>query len=214
MNPEYFILRIPVILLALTIHECAHGFVAWRLGDSTAHDAGRLTLNPLAHLDPFGAIMLLFGPFGWAKPVPVNGYNFTNPKRGVLLVSLAGPASNILCALVFGYALRLLGAFAPQVIAYPYLADFLRLSILINIGIAFFNLIPVPPLDGSNILAGLLPNKWLPGYFKNMKYVPTIFMILLLAEWGLHIRIFSAIIEPVFQPFQKFWFFVIFGNPL
>jgi Zn-dependent protease len=212
MTPEYFILRVPVILIALTIHECAHGYVAWRMGDPTARDAGRLTLNPLAHLDPFGAIMLLFGPFGWAKPVPVNGFNFRNPKKGVLFVSLAGPASNILLAIALGYALRGLASFAPNSLAIPYLTDFFRLSILINIGIAFFNLIPIPPLDGSNILAGLLPNHLIPAYLNKIRYLPMIFMILLLAEWGLHIPIFSAIMNPLFTPFQKFWYWVIFWN--
>lgn len=111
MNPELFILRIPAILFALTIHEFAHGWVALRFGDTTAQDQGRLTLNPFAHLDFFGTAMLLFGPFGWAKPVPVNGYNFKEPKKGILFVSLAGPLSNIISAFLFGYLLRLMAHF-------------------------------------------------------------------------------------------------------
>jgi Zn-dependent protease len=210
MSTEYFILRIPAILIALTIHECAHGFIALRLGDTTARDAGRLTLNPIAHLDLFGTIMLLFGPFGWAKPVPVNGYNFANPKRDTLLVSLAGPLSNIITALVFGYSVRLLMKFEPDFMTNPYFVGFFTFCIGINIGIAFFNLIPVPPLDGSKILAGLLPNHLIPVFFEKMRYLPTVFMVLLIAEWGLHIKIFSAIIYPFYKPFAAFWYFLIF----
>jgi Zn-dependent protease len=211
MPPEYFILRIPAILIALTIHEYAHGLIALRLGDPTARDAGRLTLNPLSHLDIFGTAMLLLGPFGWAKPVPVNGYNFANPKRGTVLVSLAGPASNIALAILFGYLMRLL-MIVPGTgdFAHSNFSDFLQLCVAINIGIAFFNLLPVPPLDGSNILAGLLPNHLLPAYFNKMRYVPTIFMVLLMAEWGLHIRIFSVIMNPLYKPFAALWYFVIF----
>ena len=210
MSPDYFIIRIPAILIALTVHEYAHGYVAWRFGDPTARNAGRLTLNPLSHLDVFGTIMLLFGPFGWAKPVPVNDYNLANPKRDGLLVSLAGPASNILLALVFGYSLRLLMAFGPEFMMNIYCIGFLKLCVLINIGIAFFNLIPVPPLDGSHILAGLLPDHLIPSYYNKMRYIPMIFMGLLIAEWGLHIPVFSAIIYPFYKPFAAFWDFIIF----
>jgi len=182
MFDENFILRIPAILLALTLHECAHGLVALRFGDTTARDSGRLTLNPLAHLDIFGTIMLLVGPFGWAKPVPVNGYNFAHPKRDMVYVSLAGPVSNILSAIVSGYLLRAIDLFGPLSWHNPYLFGFFNLFIAINIGLAFFNLIPVPPLDGSNILAGLLPNRLIPAYFNRMRYLPMIFMIMLVAE--------------------------------
>jgi Zn-dependent protease len=210
MSIEMLVLRIPVILLALTIHEYAHGYIAWRLGDPTAKNAGRLTFNPIAHLDVFGTIMLMFGPFGWAKPVPVNGYNFSNPKRDALWVSLAGPASNIITAILFGYAYRILGALAPATLANPQVLMFFQLAILINIGIAFFNLIPVPPLDGSHILLGLLPNRLIPSYLNKMRFVPTIFLIMLVAEWMFHIPVFSSIMTPLFTPFKAFWYFVIF----
>jgi Zn-dependent protease len=194
------------LLIALTVHEFAHAYIAWRFGDPTARNAGRLTLNPLSHLDIFGTAMLFFGPFGWAKPVPVNPYYFTNPKRHGLLVSLAGPASNILLALVFGYAFR----FLPDSLLSPGLIFFFQLCIGINIGIAFFNLIPVPPLDGSHILAGLLPDRLIPSYYNKMRYLPMIFMGLLVAEWGLHIPLFSTIIYPFYKPFAAFWNFIIF----
>lgn len=209
MSPDLFVLRIPAILIALTLHEFAHGFVAYRLGDPTAHDAGRLTLNPFAHLDIFGTIMLLLGPFGWAKPVPVNGYNLKNPKRDLLFVSLAGPASNVILALVFGFALRILVESIPSLARNSHFVNFFQLCIMLNIGISFFNLIPIPPLDGSKILAGLLPNRLVPGYFDKMKYLPTVFMVLLLAEWGLHIPLFSAIMNPLYKPWAAFWYFVI-----
>jgi Zn-dependent protease len=212
MQPELLMLRIPAILLALTIHEYAHGYIAWRLGDPTARNAGRLTLNPIAHLDLFGTIMLLFGPFGWAKPVPVNGNYFSNPKRDSIWVSLAGPASNIILAIIIGYTYRVLVAFAPALMVNQSVVTLFQLCILINIGIAFFNLIPIPPLDGSHILLGLLPNHMIPSYLNQMRFMPTVFMVMLVAEWMLHIPIFSFIMDPIFNPFRAFWFFVIFWH--
>jgi Zn-dependent protease len=209
MSPDLFILRIPAILIALTIHEFCHGYVAYRLGDSTAHDAGRLTLNPFAHLDVFGTIMLLLGPFGWAKPVPVNGYNLKNPKRDLLLVSLAGPASNVVTALIFGFALRIIAEVVPTLANNSNFINFFNLVIMLNIGISFFNLIPIPPLDGSKIIAGLLPNEMIPGYFEKMKYLPTVFMVMLLAEWGLHIPVFSTIMNPLYKPYAAAIYFLI-----
>jgi Zn-dependent protease len=212
MNFELLILRVPAILIALTIHEFAHGWMALRLGDTTARDEGRLTLNPAAHLDLFGTIMLLFGPFGWAKPVPVNGYNFKKPKRDILLVSLAGPLSNVIMALIIGYTIRILGTFWPSLLLNGHTRDFLYLCFLLNIGISFFNLIPVPPLDGSKILLGLLPDSWIPGYIQKSRYLPMLFMVLLIAEWGLHLPIFSSIMNPIFNPYLKFFKFLIFGK--
>jgi Zn-dependent protease len=203
LSPEYLILRIPAILFALTIHECAHGWVAYRLGDRTAYDAGRITLNPFAHLDVLGSIMLLFGPFGWAKPVPVDPRYFQKPKQGILYVSAAGPLSNVALALLFGYTYRLTGLFFPSITIHSYLKDFLELSILINTGIAFFNLLPVPPLDGSKILLGILPDRMIPGYLQKSRYVPHIFMALLLLEWIAHVPIFSRLIYPLFIPFNN-----------
>lgn len=210
-NPVLFILRFPVILIALTFHEFAHGLMALKLGDTTARDEGRLTLNPISHLDIFGTVMLLFGPFGWAKPVPVNPRNFKNPKRDLLLVSLAGPVSNIILALLFGYSMRAIMSYYPSLLS-GNLNYFLQLSILINIGIAFFNMIPIPPLDGSKVLLGLLPNTWIPGYLNKSRYLPTIFMGLLLVEWGLHIPVFSTLLNPFYHPFNDFWQFIIFGK--
>ncbi len=146
------LLMLPALLIGLTLHEFAHALVASLLGDPTARKAGRLTLNPLKHLDPLGAIFLLFFHFGWAKPVPVNPFHFKGDRqRGMLLVSLAGPGTNLLLALVTAAVWRITGSVGnvlDSVIMYIF--D-------INVVLAVFNFIPVPPLDGSKILAGLLP---------------------------------------------------------
>ncbi len=207
---ELKLYRIPAILIALTIHELAHGWVALKLGDTTARDAGRLTLNPLSHLDLFGTLMLLFGPFGWAKPVPVNGYNLKNPKRDLLYISLAGPVSNIVLAILFGVLTHLTASFAPGLFNIPFVAFFLQLSVLINIGLAFFNLLPIPPLDGSKVAAGLLPNSYLRGYLNVSKHLPMVFIVLLVAEWAVPgISILSRVLNPLFIPFYYFWVRVI-----
>ena len=144
----------PAILFALTIHEYAHGWVADKLGDPTARYAGRLTLNPLSHLDPLGTMMLFLVHFGWAKPVPVDPGFFKNPKRDMMWVALAGPAANILSALVLGWTVRLLVGIGVHVGIFLVI---LQYGVMINIVLAVFNLIPIPPLDGSKILMSLLP---------------------------------------------------------
>ncbi len=146
-------------LLCITLHELSHGFVAYKLGDTTAKDAGRLTLNPLKHLDPMGLLMMVVFHVGWAKPVPVNMYRFQNPKRGMALTALAGPMCNVLITVGF---LALYGAlFLPlrQSAAGDYLLQMILLTARISLGLAIFNLLPVPPLDGSKILLSLLPDE-------------------------------------------------------
>ena len=206
---ENIILRIPAILLALTIHEYAHGWVAYRLGDRTAYDAGRLTLNPIAHLDPIGTLLLLRFNFGWAKPVPVNPHLFINPKKGILYVSAAGPLSNILLALIFGFTFRFIIEF-HFIPPYPYLIEFLRLGLAINIGIAFFNLLPIPPLDGSKIVLGFLPDAWVPGYLQKTRYFPIFFIGLILIDTIMQTDYFSRFFTPFFDPFGKLIYFLIF----
>ncbi len=152
------------ILMAVTFHEVAHGWVAYRLGDPTAKDAGRLTLNPIKHLDLLGTIVFLVTRMiGWAKPVPVNPFNFRDPKKGMAWVAVAGPAMNILLAVFFTLMLKLLfmipisrGSTLLISILTP-VALMCKIGIIINVGFAVFNIIPVPPLDGSKILEGLLP---------------------------------------------------------
>ncbi|MBM3332505.1 site-2 protease family protein [candidate division WOR-3 bacterium] len=147
------ILSAPAILFGLTIHEFSHGWAAWKLGDPTAKMMGRLTLNPIKHLDPIGTIALFLFRFGWAKPVPIDPRNFRHPTRDMAISSLAGPAANLLTAGVSGIILRVLdlfhvGGFASILTGY---------FVLFNLILCFFNLIPIPPLDGSRLLYHLLP---------------------------------------------------------
>jgi Zn-dependent protease len=208
---EQKLLSIPAILIALTVHEYAHGYVALLRGDLTAKRAGRLTFNPIGHLDLFGTLMLFFGPFGWAKPVPVNSANLKNPKKDLILVSFAGPLSNILLALVGGIVFRfVIFPLIPTLSFGNYLDLFFKLFFQINLGIAFFNLIPVPPLDGSNILMGFLPQDKIVPYLRMMRHVPMILLILIGIEWAFKIPTISLILYPLFVPFLSFFHYLIY----
>ena len=209
---QYLLIRIPVILIALTVHEYAHGYVAWLKGDNTAKQAGRLTFNPIAHLDIFGTLMLFMGPFGWAKPVPVNPMNLDNPKKDMIYVGAAGPLSNIALAIVFGLIFRFLRSSGAIISYSSFFLIFLQFSIIINIGLSFFNLIPIPPLDGSNILMGLLPTEKIGPYLKFIQHAPKILLGLLVAEWMFHIPLFSTLINPFWTPYLNFWQFIILGG--
>ena len=149
-----FILPFFGLILAITIHEFAHALVADRLGDPTPRAAGRLTLNPLSHLDPLGTIMIFIARFGWGKPVPIDPYNFSSPRRDEILVALAGPASNIFFGIVLGIFYQITGIYHPVI----------QIIAVTNFYLAFFNLLPLPPLDGSKIFLNLLPietaQKW------------------------------------------------------
>jgi len=171
------VLSVGAVLLALTLHEFAHGFVAYKLGDNTAHLMGRLSLNPLKHLDPFGAICMVFFHFGWARPVPINPRNFNHPRRDFALCALAGPLTNIILAFFSAFFYLLfkvsyielanIDSLPFFVNACYYLALFFSLLHQINIGLGIFNLLPIPPFDGSRILYSVLPPK---AYFGVMKY--------------------------------------------
>ncbi len=163
MNYGFFIILVPVILFSLTVHEYAHAFVAYRLGDDTAKRQGRLSLNPLVHLDLLGTLLLFIVHFGWAKPVPVDPRNFKNPKKDMLLVALAGPVSNILTAIAAAVVLKAVFenfAFGgiPPGSGVDVVVRMLVWFIYIGIVLAVFNMIPIPPLDGSRVLYGLLPD--------------------------------------------------------
>ena len=155
---QQLIIQAPPLLFALTVHEFAHGYVAWRLGDPTAKNVGRLTLNPLKHLDPLGVLAFIIMKIGWAKPVPVDPRYFRHPQRDMLLVALAGPGSNVILAVASAALAHLLVAlhFLPFFFLQPLVA-MLAASVWINIMLAVFNCIPIPPLDGSKVLMGLLP---------------------------------------------------------
>ena len=206
------LLRAPGILIGITIHEYAHGLVAMWRGDPTARQAGRLSLNPLAHLDLLGTMMLIFGPFGWAKPVPVNYYNLNRPKHDMILVSIAGPVSNIVCAGAIGFMIRFWNPSLLDFSTGQYIFLILKIAFQINIGLSFFNLLPVPPLDGSNILMGFLPQSRISGYLQFMRHVPMIFLVCIFLEWALHIPIISWILNPLFIPYYSFWQFIFSGG--
>jgi len=175
-NLQGLVISLPAILLALSIHEFAHGYAAYRLGDMTPKHQGRLTLNPLAHLDPIGTIMLIIAHFGWAKPVMVNPNNFRgNKQKGMMIVALAGPLSNVLLAIIAGIIYNLLIKFN---VSYFWLL-LVQYLIIIDINLAIFNLIPVPPLDGSKILAGILPYKMHHLIYQLEAYGPIILILLL-----------------------------------
>lgn len=168
-----FILTGVSVLVALVLHELAHGFVSYKLGDETPKREGRLTLNPMVHLDLFGTICLLFFHFGWAKPVQINPYNYKNKKLGTVLVSLAGPFTNFLIALLGMFLLRLC-SLLPTI-----LVSFLYSLISINVGLGVFNLIPLPPLDGSKVLAAVLPQDLYMKYMSIEQYGIIILMVVL-----------------------------------
>lgn len=173
-NLESLITLIPAILIAITFHEYAHGKTAALLGDPTPGQYGRLTLNPLAHLDPVGTLMLIVARFGWAKPVPVNPYFFRGDRRkGMLLVSLAGPLMNLVLAYLAAFGLKITWGQSYL------LQNFFQELLWINMALAIFNLIPVPPLDGSKILANLLPARYGSFFMQLESYGPMLLLLLL-----------------------------------
>lgn len=185
---------LPGIVIAMVIHEYSHARVAYALGDYTPRMQGRLTLNPAAHVDPIGLLMLFLVHFGWAKPVQINPMNFSNPRRDDILVSLAGPASNLIVSFV---ALIILVLLAKM--DFPLSEGLLvvfNLIIIYNINFAIFNMLPIPPLDGSHILRNLLPYELARAY-ESLERYSFIFLIIIIA---------TPILHYVFVPLQKFIF--------
>lgn len=166
-----------VVFCTMPVHEYAHALVATKLGDQTARLQGRLSLNPMRHIDPLGAAMIILVGFGYAKAVPVNPRNFKNPKAGMALTALAGPIANLLMAAIFLLFKNIVSLFSLSNVFVVALISFFVFAASINIGLAVFNLIPIPPLDGSRILQMLIPSKY---YFKVMQYERYIILVVLL----------------------------------
>lgn len=194
------ILSIVILIFSVILHEVSHGYMADWLGDPTARLSGRLTANPLKHIDPIGSIIVplitsLMGfTFGWAKPVPYNPYNLRNKRQGELLIALAGPASNILLALVFGTLLRFMvssGNISESILT------IVSYIVIINIILAIFNLIPLPPLDGSKILFSLLPNQYGATRMTLERYAPIFVLVVVFFLW----QMISPVIPWVFRLF-------------
>ncbi|MDQ7038146.1 MAG: site-2 protease family protein [Aquificota bacterium] len=216
MNFSEALLSIPALMLAVVLHEVAHGWVAYRMGDPTAKLAGRLTLNPIPHVDPFGTIILpgmfiIFGSpviFGWAKPVPINPNNFRDLRMGTFLVSIAGVSMNIMLAFFFGALYRILTGlmnvldpFIVKSIIFPLLI-FSQKSVLINLILAIFNMIPIPPLDGSRALMSFLSFRYWELFYRYEIY--GFFVITLL--------LFTGVLGKIIYPPLKFLYQLILGG--
>lgn len=209
MLMTYFI-RLLVLFTAMPVHECAHGLAADRLGDDTPRSQGRLTLNPFAHLDLMGSVLLLLVGFGWAKPVEVDMRNFKHPRRDMALSSLAGPASNVLIALVVmaAYKVILFGVM-PSMRTDASMEAVARIFvsvILINVSLAVFNFLPVPPLDGSKIIGAVLPEKLYWGMLRYQRQISMVLMLLL---------VFDVLDGPImFLSGKLFYFLDIITSPI
>ncbi|MBS3810754.1 MAG: site-2 protease family protein [Halanaerobiales bacterium] len=199
------ILVIPILLISLSIHEYSHGYVSYLLGDPTPKQNGRLTLNPIAHLDLMGSLVLLITRrIGWAKPVPINPRYYQNPRRGLMLVGVAGPASNLIMAVIFSLVFKAvmftvdagsLNSVNPQISDLQYVTlNFLYLAIIVNLSLGFFNLLPIPPLDGSNILRGVLPRN-LDRYLNKLQGPIGMVILLVLAYTGLLWQMISPFVN-------------------
>ena len=214
INPDFIVMlyRVPVLLVSFMLHELSHAFTAYRCGDMTAKQAGRISFNPIRHIDPIGAVLLIMAGFGWAKPVPINPDNFRNKKAGIVLTSLAGPFSNIVLAIIFYAAYIIYAAYGRAAPFLPFsAAGQVIISILyqfffINICLAAFNLIPIPPLDGSKALFSFLPDKIYYGYvlkyerFGMIALVLLSFSGLLITVLGPVMDVISSFVEAVAWP--------------
>jgi len=220
-NPILVLLRAPAILFNLTIHEFAHGYIADKLGDPTARFSGRLTLNPLKHLDLFGTIAIFLFHFGWAKPVPLNPYNFQKPRRDMMFASIAGPIANLACAFLCGLIMRFLPRGLVDQTAWNFaqtlpsnFTEFISIMLFsfffYGLILAGFNLIPIPPLDGSKILYYLLPANIAYQYMRIERYGFFILLGIIFLGSLAGIPIFWAFI----RPFITFFSFLFLGRSI
>ncbi|MDH5457274.1 MAG: site-2 protease family protein [Nitrospinota bacterium] len=189
------LLLIAVILVSLTVHEYSHGRVAYMLGDDTARKRGRLTLNPLKHLDPIGTLFFYFMHFGWAKPVPVDPRNLQDPHRDMLFIAAAGPASNLVLALISGFFLRFMGPLEQMEQTTFYVFGFLCIAVYCNVALAIFNMLPIFPLDGSSVLKGLVPRRMAMKLDQLDKYFGMILLAVFLTDYFAKTGILSSIIQ-------------------
>jgi len=206
----FLIFQFIALIFSIIIHEISHGAMAFKLGDNTAKDAGRLTLNPLKHIDPIGSIVLPLSLYlissggfilGWAKPVPYNPLNLKNPRSGSAFIGIAGPLSNLILATIFAVIIRILNPFAGLEIVAPLLILF-NVVVLINILLAIFNLLPIPPLDGASILFALLPQK-----YNNVRKF--------LTQYGFYILIFFILFGfQLITPIIYWTYAFLVGQPL
>ena len=213
---EYIFLS-PIALITLSVHECAHGYAAYKMGDPTARNFGRLTLNPLKHLDLYGTICMILFHFGWAKPVPINARNFRDPRKGMAITAAAGPASNLLLAFLAAICIKLLALLAGTLIPqfqndvlfyfFYYLILFFELFHVLNLSLCVFNLSPLPPLDGSRIFLAFLPPRL---YFKVMRYERAIQIALMVA---LFFGAFSGVIQDIVEWLSAVMFKILFFIP-
>ena len=197
-----FLLFVPVVLISLSLHELAHGYAAYKMGDPTARNFGRLTLNPAKHLDPIGTVCMLIFGFGWAKPVPVNTRCFRNPRKGMAVTAVAGPLANLALSFVFTFLyhlfFKLLGGMvvSSNMVYYTIMAflSFLSMMAYSNAILCVFNLIPIPPLDGSRILSLLLPAKWSYAVMQYERYIMIGFLALVfvLSRMGISLVSYPA----------------------
>lgn len=204
---QVYLTLAPGLLIALVFHEVAHGYVAYLLGDTTAKSQGRLTLNPLKHLDPIGTLAFFFVHFGWAKPVPINPRYFKNPRKGMMYTALAGPGINFILAAVFAGAFHLMGllGIGPRNALYA-VAYY---GVFVNLILAAFNLLPIPPLDGSNVLAYFLSPRAAYKYMSMSRYGFIILIAIILLGRYTGLDIVGRVIVPLVQGFGS-----LLGVPL
>ena len=183
-----WVVRIPVLLFAITIHEYSHGKAAFSLGDPTAKRAGRLSLNPIIHIDPIGALCLFLFNFGWAKPVPVNTGYFKNKRRDTILMALSGPVANLAAAFLTGLFIRYF------ILAFEVYLKVLLYMMLMNIGLGIFNLLPLPPLDGSHVLENLLRGDAARKYQKIGRYGPLVLFGIIMLDNFAHTGILNKVL--------------------